>query len=33
MKTKNENAYFNVFENIKIMLNELKIKIDFKIYI
>ena len=34
MKTKNENAYFNIFEDIKIMLTELKLNINFKnIYI
>ena len=30
MKTKSEQSYYNIFENLKIMLNENKINIDFK---
>ena len=34
MRTKNENSYYTIFENIKVMLNELKLVVDFKkIYI
>ena len=29
MKTKNEKSYYNIFENIKLLLNENNITVDF----